>query len=187
MNLLGLRVEATQWLQEVLRKQGEKVRIIFRLTYGQLAAAVSTEESGRSGARGDPTAGLVRTADAFNRKAVVGFGSSPKLQAFIAECENGTIPWWFFWSTRWGSKREEIGLPGDKHDLLQRFTPCAELICSQNVPGLVDQDELPAANEVNSKEVLQPVPDLPSVLDDQASIESGHSASFMANDWCAGA
>ena len=74
--------------------------------------------------RNDPIESM-REFDAASRSAAIAFLDDviAKLQAFIAECENGTIPWWFFWSTRWGSKREEIGLPGDKHDLLQRFSP----------------------------------------------------------------
>lgn len=38
------------------------------------SSAVQAKESGRSGTRGEPTAGLASTADAVNRKADVAFG-----------------------------------------------------------------------------------------------------------------
>lgn len=54
----------------------------------------------------------IKEFNAAQREEVLAFvdGVIAKLETFIAECEGGTIPWWFFWSTRWPSKRTEIGL-----------------------------------------------------------------------------
>jgi hypothetical protein len=71
----------------------------------------------------------IKEFDPVQRKEALAFvdGVIAKLEVFIAECENGTIPWWFFWSTSSASKRQEIGLPEDGSDPLQRFASSAEL------------------------------------------------------------
>lgn len=79
--------------------------------------------------------GQIKEFDAAQRKEALAFvvGVIAKLEVFIAECESGTIPWWFFWSSRWPAKREEIGLRGQENEdcmetsLLQHFTPSVEL------------------------------------------------------------
>jgi len=48
--------------------------VTMRNDRNESGSAVLTEESGRSGAKGDTTTGLATTADAVDRKAVVAFG-----------------------------------------------------------------------------------------------------------------
>jgi hypothetical protein len=34
-----------------------------------------------------------------------------QLEAFIAECQKGTVPWWFFWTGEATARRRRVGLP----------------------------------------------------------------------------